>query len=53
MDLVGEALQQNLNLVPSETFVYDEISGKDMENLLDKIYFYNEVDFGMTLENFV
>jgi len=52
-DLVGEALEQNLNLVPAETFVYDEIKPLHLEKWLDAITFYNEMDIGLTTENFV
>ena len=50
--MVGEALQQNLNLTPFETFTYDEWRGYDLEDLFDKVDFYNEVDLGMTLKDF-
>ena len=33
--LVGEPLQMNLNLLPKETFVYDELFGWDLEKTLD------------------
>ena len=29
--MVAESLQQNLNLMPEETFVYDEIEGAKLE----------------------
>ena len=34
-NLVGEPLQQNLHLLPRETFVYDELVGLDLEHTLD------------------
>ena len=52
-DQIGESLQQNLNLVPADTFTYDEILGSHLERLFDKITFYNEVDIGITLDSFI
>lgn len=51
-ELVGKALEQNINLDPRETFVYDEVLGGNLEDILDVIKFYNEVDVGFRLENF-
>jgi len=51
-NLVGESLQQNLNLLPKETFLYDELMGWDLEKTLDDITFYNEVDEGIRLDDF-
>lgn len=48
----GEALQINLNLTPFETFTYDEMTGYEIEDLLDKIDFYNELDMGISLDDF-
>ena len=42
----------NLNLVPKDTFVYDEVEGRDLEKWLDHVYFYNELDLGFTAEKF-
>ena len=50
--LVGEALQQNLHLLPKETFLYDEIIGFEFEQTLDEISFYHEMDEGITLDDF-
>ena len=50
--LVGEALQQNLHLLPKETFIYDEIIGFEFEQTLDEISFYHEMDEGITLDDF-
>lgn len=49
---VGANLEQNLNLMPKETFVYDEIPATELEKLLDKIDFYNELDVGISLDHF-
>ena len=51
--MAGEAIQQNLNLTPLETFTYDEINGYQLEDLFDKIDFYNELDVGFPLKDFV
>jgi len=51
-DLVGESLHQNLNLLPRETFVYDELIGWDLEKTLDEVSFYHEMDQGITLNDF-
>ena len=50
--MVGASLEQNLNLVPKETFVYDEWAGHELESMLDKVEFYNELDMGVPLEVF-
>jgi len=50
--MAGEALQQNLNLTPFETFTYDEMTPHGLESLLDKIDFYNELDVGLALRDF-
>lgn len=50
--MVNEGLQLNLNLLPSETFIYDEFEGKHIEKLFDAVTFYNELDIGLTLEDF-
>lgn len=52
-NLVGEALQMNLNLLPKETFVYDEFRGWDLEKTLDEITFYHEMDTGIKLSDFI
>jgi len=41
-----------LHLLPKETFVYDGLSGWELEETLDEITFYHEMDEGITLENF-
>lgn len=51
-NLVGEPLQQNLYLLPKETFIYDELVGWDLEKTLDDITFYHEMDEGITLGDF-
>ena len=50
--LVGEPLQQNLHLLPKETFIYDELLGWDLEQTLDQITFFHEMDEGITLKDF-
>ena len=51
-DLIGSSLQQNLNLLPKETFIYDEIPAEELERTFDLVSFYNELDVGLTLEHF-
>jgi len=51
-ELIAEGLEQNLHLLPRETFVYDEWRGKHVEKMLDNVSFYNEMDIGMTLDEF-
>lgn len=51
--LVGEPLQQNLYLLPKETFIYDEIDGPEFEKVLDELTFYHEMDEGIMLEDFI
>jgi len=50
--LVGEPLQQNLHLLPKESFVYDEMNGWDLEKTLDEISFFHEMDEGIRLSDF-
>ena len=50
--MVGASLEQNLNLIPEETFVYDEWPGHELETMLDRVLFYNELDVGVPLEIF-
>jgi len=52
-EMMSSALQMNLNLLPKETFVYDEFNGHTLEILLDAVTFYNEMDVGITLEDFI
>jgi len=39
--------------MPKETFVYDEMYGPDLEKTFDKVSFYNEMDMGITLDDFM
>ena len=43
----------NLHLLPKETFVYDELSGWELEKTLDQITFYDEMDQGIKLGDFL
>ena len=38
--------------MPKETFIYDELLGWDLEQTLDQITFFHEMDEGITLEDF-
>jgi len=49
---VCKPLSQNLNLMPNQTFTYDEIEVKTLEKNLDSLKFYNEMELGVPLENF-
>lgn len=49
---VHESLAQNLLQHPAETFLFDEIEGLKLEELLDNINFYNEVTVGITKGDF-
>jgi len=51
--LIGEPLQQNLHLLPKETFIYDEMLGWDLEKTLDEVTFYHEMDEGIKLSDFI
>jgi|DEB19_MinimDraft_2_1074335.scaffolds.fasta_scaffold18710_1 hypothetical protein len=51
--MVGESVQQNLHLLPKETFVYDEMLGEEIERIFDVVDFYNELDCGITLDTFI
>ena len=50
--MVGESLQLNLNLLPKDTFVYDEYPGYELEKTFDKVDFYNELTIGISLASF-
>lgn len=50
--MVHESLQQNLHLLPTETFVYDEWLGHEVEIMLDRVNFYNELAIAAPLEKF-
>ena len=41
-----------MNLLPKETFIYDEIPAEELERTFDLVTFYNEVDVGLTLAHF-
>lgn len=41
-----------MHLLPEDTFIYDEIHVQELERQFDLIRFYNEVDVGITLEQF-
>ena len=43
----------NLNLMPKETFVYDEVEIKELESVLDKVNFFNDMDVGISYERFI
>ena len=49
-DMVNKPLQQNLNLLPKETFTYDEMP--QIEQLLDLVTFYKDIDVSIQLEQF-
>lgn len=40
-------------LLPKDTFVYDEILEHEMEQILDRVDFYNDVDIGIDLDTFI
>lgn len=39
--------------MPYETFLYDEIDNVELDSLFDKVTFYNELEWGLTLERFI
>jgi hypothetical protein len=41
-----------MNLLPKETFIYDEIPAQELEAIFDLITFYNDVDVGMPAARF-
>jgi hypothetical protein len=51
-DTLYQPLQQNLNLLPKETFIYDEIPALELERTFDLVSFYNDLDVGLSLERF-
>jgi len=51
--MVNESVQQNLHLIPKDTFVYDELPVHELERIFDVVDFYNELDCGITLDTFI
>jgi hypothetical protein len=49
-DMVNRLLEQNLNLLPKETFTYDEMPS--IESTLDLVKFYNDLEVGIQLDRF-
>lgn len=49
----SEKLQLNLAQEPEHTFIFDEYKKEDLESTLDKIKFFTDVEFGLTMEDFV
>lgn len=45
-------MSQNLNLIPTDTYVYDEVEIKELESVLDKVSFFNEMDVGISYDRF-
>ena len=46
-------LQINLAHSPKHTYIFDEYSQKDLENILDKIKMFADIELGITMEEFV
>ena len=46
-------LQINLAHDPVHTYIFDEYSKEQLEESLDKIKFFNDVEMGMTMSDFV
>jgi hypothetical protein len=38
---------------PSHTYIFDEYSKEQLEETLDRIKFFNDVEFGMTMSDFI
>lgn len=49
----GENLQINLAHEPQHTYLFDEFERENLESILDKIYFYCDLAFGISMEDFV
>jgi len=47
--------KMQLNLVhdPIHTYLFDEYSKEQLETTLDKIKFFNDVEFGITMNDFI
>ena len=50
--MINQPLQHNLNLLPKDTFIYDEVDVHALERTFDLVHFFNDVDVGITLEDF-
>lgn len=38
--------------MPAETYTYDEVEVRELEKVLDKVKFHNELDVGIPLHRF-
>lgn len=39
--------------MPTETYTYDEVEVRELEKVLDKVKFHNDLDVGVPLERFL
>ena len=46
-------LQLNLAHAPKHTYIFDEYTQDDLENILDKIKMFADIELGITMEDFV
>ena len=46
-------MQLNLVHDPIHTYLFDEYSKEQLETTLDKIKFFNDVEFGITMNDFI
>ena len=46
-------VQINLAHEPQHTYLFDEFEREKLENILDKVNFYSEIEQGISMEDFV
>ena len=46
-------LQLNLAHRPEHTYIFDEYSVEKLENILDKVKFFTDVEIGITMKDFI
>lgn len=50
---VGKSVPLNLRLAPADSYLYDDFTLSEAEDMLDRVDFYNEVNYGIRLGNFL
>lgn len=49
----GENLQINLAHEPMHTYLFDEFEAEKLEKMLDNVFFYSDVAYGVSMMDFV
>ena len=46
-------LQLNLAHAPEHTYIFDDYGKEELENVLDKIKFFSDVELGLSMEDMI